>query len=147
MASRPYFLPLHPQPRDVRASEALLDRIRHAAAVGVKPRNMAWAVGLTPEEFNTLFSMDPRVAASIQAGIGQAEFELADAVYQAAKLGDVKAAQWMLERTQAWQSRLEAAQTEVAEAQAGKIDLKKLSLDELQQLRALTLKAQEAAPK
>lgn len=135
------FLPIHPQPRIVRATEALLARIAEVSARGVKPAAMCWACDLTPEEFGTLISMDDRVRHAIQAGRAKAEFELADAIYRAATGGDAKAAMWLLERTQGWQSRLEEAQTAVAEQTMTKADLKRLSPGELKQLRDLMAKA------
>lgn len=141
MAHDTPFLPLHPQPRVVRATEGLLTRIAEVAARGVKPASMCWACDLTPEEFGVLYSMDDRVAAAIAAGRARAEFELADVVYASAKGGDAKAAQWLLERTQGWQSRLEAVQTEALEKSLSLRDLKTLSLDELNVIEGLLVKA------
>jgi len=90
------------EPRQIAATEAVLERIYEAAKKGLRGDSMALAAGLTPHEYRTLVQLDPIAEYAETKGRADGEAELADVMMKAAKSGDTKAAMDMLKHAHRW---------------------------------------------
>ena len=90
------------EPRQIAATEAVLERIYEAAKKGLRGDAMALAAGLTPHEYRTLVQLDPIAEYAETKGRADGEAELADVMMKAAKSGDTKAAMDMLKHAHRW---------------------------------------------
>jgi len=90
------------EPRQIAATEAVLERIYEAARKGLRGDAMALAAGLTPHEYRTLVQLDPIAEYAETKGRADGEAELADVMMKAARSGDTKAAMDMLKFAHKW---------------------------------------------
>lgn len=90
------------EPRQIKATEAVLTRIYEAAKKGLRGDSLALAAELTPYEYRTLVQLDPIAEYAEQKGRADAEAELAGVMMTAAKSGDTKAAMEMLKYAHKW---------------------------------------------
>ena len=99
------YLSIPHEPRRIRATEAVLDRIYNAAKVGLKGDSLALASGMLPQEYRQLCEIDPQAMLAAQRGKADAELEHATLLAQASRNGDAKASLAILQHIHGWQSR------------------------------------------
>ena len=90
------------EPRPITATEAVLERIYLAAKKGLKGDSLAYAAGLTPQEYRKLTQLDPIAEYAEQKGRAEGEAEMADVLRTAALAGDTKAALDILKHVHKW---------------------------------------------
>lgn len=100
--------------RDVRATEARLQAIYHAASLGLKGDSLALAAGMRPQEYRQLCQLDPLAELAAQKGKADAEAELANHMLTAARGGDAKAALAILQNRHDWVAK-QQIQVDVAQ--------------------------------
>lgn len=88
--------------REVRATEATLERIYNAAYLGLKGDALALAAGLLPVEYNRLKELDQIAQLAEQKGRADSELENSQHLLDAARAGDAKAALAILQHTHGW---------------------------------------------
>lgn len=126
-------------PREVKATEALLERLYASAKLGLKNDALAFNAGLLPVEFRRLCQMDPIADFAVQKGHADAEAQMAAVVQNAALAGDPKMALEYLKHRADWVAKqqvqidstqqisislaLEQANARVATAKADVIDM------------------------
>ncbi len=88
--------------REVKATEAVLQKLYNAAKLGLRGDNLALNAGLLPIEYRRLCQMDPIAELAVQKGYADAEGEMSHVVYTAARNGDSKAAMDMLKHRHDW---------------------------------------------
>ena len=88
--------------REVKATEATLNRIYDAAKLGLKGDALALASGLMPQEFRRLTELDPLAELAAQKGRADGELEMSTELHKAAKAGDAKAALAILQNVHGW---------------------------------------------
>lgn len=96
------FLSIPYTPRQVRATEARLQAIYDAAALGLKGDALALAAGMLPGEYRQLCELDPVAEVAAQKGRADAEAKLAKVMHAAALSGDTKAALAILQNRHDW---------------------------------------------
>lgn len=101
-------------PREVKATEAVLERLYAAARLGLKNDALALRAGLLPIEFNRLRQMDPVADMAVMKGYADSEAEMATTLYEAGKGGDVKAALEVLRHRHDWVAK-QQVQVDVAQ--------------------------------
>jgi hypothetical protein len=106
--------------REIKATEAVLERLYNAAKLGLKGDNLALNAGLLPVEFRRLCQLDPIADLAVRKGYADAEGEMSQVVYAAARTGDTKAAMDMLKHRHDWTA---AQKIEVSGSQAISITL------------------------
>lgn len=127
------FTSLPYEPRQITATEAVLERIYEAARKGLKGDSLAYAAGLTPLEYRRLVQLDPIAEYAEHKGRAEGESEMAGILREAALQGDTKAALEILRYAHKWSApqsiqvqveqrisilaALEEAQTRVIEGQ------------------------------
>lgn len=127
------FTSLPYEPRQITATEAVLERIYEAARKGLKGDSLAYAAGLTPLEYRRLVQLDPIAEYAEHKGRAEGEAEMAGVLREAALSGDTKAALEILRYAHKWSApqsiqvqveqrisilaALEEAQTRVIEGQ------------------------------
>jgi hypothetical protein len=89
-------------PRQLNATEARLQAIYDAAALGLKGDNLALAAGLLPTEYRRLRQMDQLAEMAEAKGRADAEAEAAGQLREAARNGDSKAALSLLQHVHGW---------------------------------------------
>lgn len=90
------------EPRKITATEAVLERIYLAAKKGLKGDTLAYAAGLTPQEYRRLTQLDPIAEYAEHKGRAEGEAEMADVLRTAALGGDTKAALDILKHVHKW---------------------------------------------
>jgi len=121
------------EPREIRATEARLEKIYEAAKRGLKGDALALASGMLPTEYRRLIQLDPIAEYAEIKGRAEGEMEMADVLRNAAMAGDTKAALDVLKHVHKWTApqsmqiqveqrisilaALEEAQTRVIEGQ------------------------------
>lgn len=95
------------QVREVRATEAVLDRIYAAANTGLKGDSLALAAGLLPVEFRRLCQLDPMAEMAALKGKADAEMEHASKLVDASRAGDSKASLAILQHVHGWTAKQE----------------------------------------
>lgn len=147
-------------PREIRATEAVLERLYAAARLGLKGEALALRAGLLPIEFNRLRQMDPVADMAVMKGYADSEAEMSTTLYEAGRNGDIKAALEVLKHRHDWVAKqqiqvdttqqisislaLEQANARVATAQADVVDVEPAS-PRLSQSTKLTLPDHAAA--
>lgn len=89
-------------PREIKATEAVLERLYNAARLGLKGEALALRAGLLPIEFNRLRQLDPVADMAVMKGYADSEAEMATTLYEAGREGDVKAALEVLKHRHDW---------------------------------------------
>ena len=103
------FTSLPTEARQVRATEAVLDRLYAAAKAGLKGDSLAIAAGMLPTEFAQLCQLDKAAELAVLKGRADSEFEHATLLAEASRNGDAKASLAILQHIHGWQSK-ESAQ-------------------------------------
>ena len=88
--------------REVRATEATLERIYEAAYLGLKNDALALAAGMLPVEYNRLKQLDQMAEMAELKGRADSERENSQHLLNAARAGDAKAALAILQHTHGW---------------------------------------------
>jgi hypothetical protein len=88
--------------RSLVATEARLQRIYDAAALGLKGDALALAAGMLPVEYRRLCQMDAMASMAEAKGRADSEVEIATFLREAARNGDAKAALAILQHTHGW---------------------------------------------
>lgn len=97
------------EPREIKATEARLQRIYEAASKGLKGDSLALAAGMMPTEYRRLCQMDPMAEMAEMKGRADSEMRAATALYKAADEGDTKAALAILQHRHDWTARQEVS--------------------------------------
>jgi hypothetical protein len=95
------------EPREIKATEARLQRIYAAAAKGLKGDSLALAAGMMPVEYRRLCQMDPMAEMAELKGRADSELKAATALHKAADEGDAKAALEILKHAHGWTAKQE----------------------------------------
>jgi len=90
------------EPREVRATEARLEKIYEAAKRGLKGDALALACDMLPTEYRRLIQLDPIAEYAEIKGRAEGEMEMADVLRRAAMAGDTKAALDVLKHVHNW---------------------------------------------
>jgi len=90
------------EPRKIEATEAVLERIYLAAKKGLKGDTLAYAAGLTPQEYRRLTQLDPIAEYAEHKGRAEGEAEMSEVLHKAAREGDTKAALDILKHVHRW---------------------------------------------
>lgn len=106
--------------REVKATEAVLERLYASAKLGLKGDALALNAGLLPVEFRRLCQMDPIAEYAVGKGHADAEASMARVVQEAALNGDTKMAEFYLKHRSDWTA---AQKVEVTGSQAISITL------------------------
>ena len=88
--------------RQIRATEATLERIYEAAFLGLKGDSLALAAGMLPVEFNRLKELDEMAQIAEQKGRADSERQNSQHLQNAARGGDAKAALAILQHSHGW---------------------------------------------
>lgn len=88
--------------REVRATEATLERIYEAAFLGLKNDALALAAGMLPVEYRRLKELDQMAEMAELKGRADSERENSQHLLNAARAGDAKAALAILQHTHGW---------------------------------------------
>ena len=89
-------------PRKVEATEARLQAIYDAAALGLKGDSLALAAGMLPTEFRQLCELDPVADMAVLKGRADSEVEMSTIMRNAALAGDAKMALEFLKHKHDW---------------------------------------------
>lgn len=106
--------------REVKATEAVLERLYNAARMGLRGDALAYRAGLLPVEFRRLTQMDPAAEYAVAKGHADTEAAMAGVVLTAAQSGDAKMALEYLKHRADWTA---AQKVEVTGSQAISITL------------------------
>ena len=90
------------EPRQIEATEKNLELIYDAARKGLKGDALAYAAGLTPQEYRRLIQLDPIAEYAEYKGRAEGEAEMAAVLRTAALAGDTKAALEVLKHAHGW---------------------------------------------
>lgn len=88
--------------RQIKATEATLERIYEAAYLGLKGDSLALAAGMLPTEFNRLKELDQIAHIAELKGRADSERANSQALHAAAAAGDSKAALEILKHSHGW---------------------------------------------
>lgn len=100
--------------RQLRATEALLQRIYDAAKLGLKGDTLALAAGMLPEEYQRLRQMDRVAEMAELKGRADGEMQASAQLHSAAASGDAKAALEILKHAHGWVAK-QQVQIDVAQ--------------------------------
>ena len=100
--------------REVRATEAVLNRIYDAARKGLKGDTLALAAGLLPVEYRRLRELDPIAELAELKGRADGELAMSKVLHDAAEAGDAKAALEVLKHAHGWVAK-QQVQIDVAQ--------------------------------
>ena len=100
--------------REIRATEAVLNRIYDAAQMGLKGDTLALAAGLLPVEYRRLCELDPLAELAEQKGRADGELAMSRKLHEAAEAGDSKAALEILKHAHGWVAK-QQVQIDVAQ--------------------------------
>ena len=87
---------------EIRATEAVLNRIYDASKLGLKGDNLALAAGMTPKTYRQLCEMDPVAQLAEQKGRADGELMASKQLHHAAAEGDAKASLAILQNVHGW---------------------------------------------
>ena len=90
------------EPRELKATPEILERIYNAAKLGIKGDALAFAAGLLPIELRRLLALDQAASIAEAKGRADSEVEAAAVVRTAAMEGDSKAAIALLTMLHDW---------------------------------------------
>ena len=93
--------------RKVEATEARLQAIYDAAALGLKGDSLALAAGMLPQEYRQLCQLDPVAEMAELKGRADSEREASAFLRDAARAGDAKAALAILQHAHGWTAKQE----------------------------------------
>ena len=93
--------------RKVEATEARLQAIYDAAALGLKGDSLALAAGMLPQEYRQLCQFDPVAEMAELKGRADSELEASNHLRAAARAGDAKAALAILQHAHGWTAKQE----------------------------------------
>lgn len=93
------------EPRELKATPDVLERIYSAAKLGIKGDALAYAAGLLPIEYRRLLALDKAASIAESKGRADSEVEAASVVRAAAMDGDSKAAMALLTHLHEWQPK------------------------------------------
>jgi hypothetical protein len=93
--------------RKVEATEARLQAIYDAAALGLKGDSLAIAAGMLPQEYRQLCQFDPVAEMAELKGRADSQMEASAQLRDAARAGDAKAALAILQHTHGWTAKQE----------------------------------------
>lgn len=93
--------------RKIEATEARLQAIYDAAALGLKGDALALAAGMLPQEYRQLCQLDPVAEMAALKGKADSEMEMAGHLREAARNGDAKSALAVLQHVHGWTARQE----------------------------------------
>ena len=127
------------EPRAIRATEAVLERIYTSARLGLKGDALALNAGLHPQELNQLLHLDPLTPLAVLKGMADSEAQASRALHDAADAGDVAAAKAILQYQHKW-----AAPQQLAVTVEGKISVL-AALAEAEK-RVMTIDYEEVPP-
>lgn len=88
--------------REIKATEATLERIYEAAYLGLKNDALALAAGMLPVEYRRLKELDQMAELAELKGRADSERESSQHLLNAARAGDAKAALAILQHTHGW---------------------------------------------
>lgn len=88
--------------REIKATDAVLEKIYHAAFLGLKGDSLALAAGMLPVEYNRLKELDQMAQMAEQKGRADSELENSQHLLNAARAGDAKAALAILQHVHGW---------------------------------------------
>ena len=100
--------------REVKATEAVLNRIYDAAKMGLKGDSLALRAGLLPVELRRLRELDPLTELAEQKGRADGEYAMSSVLHEAALAGDAKAALEILKHAHGWVAK-QQVQIDVAQ--------------------------------
>ena len=95
--------------REVKATEARLQAIYEAAALGLKGDALALASGMLPVEYRQLCQLDPMAELAMQKGRADGEIEASAQLRESARNGDAKSALAILQHVHGWTAKQEIA--------------------------------------
>jgi hypothetical protein len=95
------------EPREIKATEARLQRIYDAASLGLKGDSLALAAGMMPSEYRRLCQMDPIAEMAEMKGRADAEMKISKTLHKAAEEGDAKIALEILKHSHGWTAKQE----------------------------------------
>jgi hypothetical protein len=105
-STRPYtYMSFHSLPlviNEVRATEAVLNRIYDAAKLGLKGDNLALAAGMVPTAYRQLCELDRVAQLAEQKGRADGELLASKQLHKAAEEGDAKASLAILQNVHGW---------------------------------------------
>jgi hypothetical protein len=87
---------------EIRATEAVLNRIYDAAKIGLKGDNLAFAAGMLPKAYRQLCEMDPVAEMAEQKGRADGEMRASMQLHKASDQGDAKATLAILQNVHGW---------------------------------------------
>jgi len=87
---------------EVRATEAVLNRIYDAAKLGLKGDNLALAAGMVPTAYRQLCELDRAAQLAEQKGRADGELLASKQLHKAAEEGDAKASLAILQNVHGW---------------------------------------------
>ena len=90
------------EPRELKATPDVLEKIYAAAKLGIKGDALAFAAGLLPIEYRRLLALDQAASIAEAKGRADSEVEAASVVRTAAMGGDSKAAMALLTHLHDW---------------------------------------------
>lgn len=90
------------EPREIKATEARIQRIYDAARLGLKGDALALAAGLLPTEYRRLCQFDAYARLAEDKGRADGELAVSTLLHDAAKGGDAKAALAILQHAHGW---------------------------------------------
>ena len=90
------------EPRELKATPDILERIYNASKLGIKGDALAFAAGLLPIELRRLLALDQAASIAEAKGRADSEVEAAAVVRDAAMGGDSKAAMALLTHLHSW---------------------------------------------
>ena len=100
--------------REIRATEAVLNRVYDAARLGLKGDALALAAGLLPVEYRRLCELDPIAELAEHKGRADGELAMTRKLHEAAEAGDAKAALEILKHAHGWVAK-QQVQIDVAQ--------------------------------
>ena len=86
----------------LRATEHRLEKIYDAARIGLKGDSLAYAAGMTPQEYRQLCQFDPAAEQAQMKGLADGERAMAEVLHNAASQGDTKVALEILKHQHGW---------------------------------------------
>ena len=93
------------EPRELKASPEVLEKVYNAAKLGLKGDALAFAAELLPIEYRRLKQLDEALAIAEAKGRADSEVEAAAVLRSAAMDGDSKAALALLTHLHEWQQK------------------------------------------
>lgn len=90
------------EPREIKATEQLLDSLYNASKMGLDGDALAYAAGITPLEMRQLKEFDPAIEHVIGQARAQSEMKMAEVLFRDAEKGNAKSALEVLKHRHGW---------------------------------------------